>query len=176
MAKGDTLARMQSNPQGDWTMADVEATASAAPCARRAWWAFCCLTATLLLAADFGGACQAQAQAPGRAALPGVGPFAPLQPEPGDIWAEVRGWHESQRTGLQARTGASERRAAPATPPAAKRPAGRSRPMAAPARREAAQPASQAGHRAPRCGPGTEARARACQGAERRGRARGTPK
>ncbi len=25
MAKGDTLARVRSNPQGDWTVADVEA-------------------------------------------------------------------------------------------------------------------------------------------------------
>lgn len=25
MAKGDTLARMRSNPQGDWTIADVQA-------------------------------------------------------------------------------------------------------------------------------------------------------
>jgi hypothetical protein len=25
MAKGDTLARMRSNPLGDWTMADVQA-------------------------------------------------------------------------------------------------------------------------------------------------------
>ncbi len=80
-----------------------EATASAMPHERRVWRAFHRLTATLLLAADFGGACQAQA--PRRAALPGVGPFAPLQPEPGDIWAEVRGWHQSQRGTSRRRRG-----------------------------------------------------------------------
>ncbi len=79
------------------------AIAPAMPHERRVCRAFRCLTATLLLAADFGGACQAQA--PGRAALPGVGPFAPLQPERGDIWAEIRGWRQSQRGTSRRRRG-----------------------------------------------------------------------
>lgn len=60
------------------------------------------------LAPDPAAAQQART-APGRESAVPERDFAPLQPEPGDIWAEVRSWRRSQ-----ARQGA-----APAAGPAA---------------------------------------------------------
>ena len=88
------------------------------------------LLVAALLAAPGGAALAQQRQAPQRAAPPPSGQPT-LQPEPGDIWADVRAWNEDARR----RTG---RGAAPALgevqPPAPRRPTVR-KPRPAPAAR-----------------------------------------
>ncbi|MCO6414673.1 hypothetical protein JYK14_00570 [Siccirubricoccus sp. KC 17139] len=70
---------------------------------------------------------------------PAVAVRPPLQPEPGDIWAEVRGWHEATRPRPGARPPAP-RGAAMAESPEAGEPAAahrQPRPAAQPRRRSA---------------------------------------
>jgi len=81
----------------------------------------------VLLAATVGAARQAEAQtardaAPGgnRGTVPPKGPTPPLQAEPGDVWADVKGW-DRQHQERMGRGGAPEKPPAPAA--AAARPA-----------------------------------------------------
>jgi hypothetical protein len=64
---------------------------------------------------------------PGAPPLPAKPPLPPLQTEPGDIWAEVKGWQEQQRLRIERggsalptapapRKGAAQRPARPAVP------------------------------------------------------------
>ena len=116
------------------------------------------LILALLLAGLFGEARHGRAQgieapAPGRPALPEPRHLAPLQVEPGDFWADIRGWQVPQR----------QRSPAAVT----------ERPRTAPQHGTARPPRAEGGETSRRagCRPETaEARSRACRNAGQRGR------
>jgi hypothetical protein len=125
-----------------------------------AWLILAVLLAGLFGEAGHGRAQGIEAPAPGRPALPEPRHLAPLQVEPGDFWADTRGWQTPPRGRSPA--AATERRATEAELP-----------RMPPQRRTARHPPVGNGgaSRTGACGPGiAEARTRACRNAGQRGR------
>ncbi|MBV1797642.1 hypothetical protein [Siccirubricoccus sp. G192] len=127
--------------------------------ASQAWLILAVLLAGLFGEPGHGRAQGIEAPAPGRPALPEPRHLAPLQVEPGDFWADTRGWQAPPRGRSPA--AATERRAMEAEPPRT------------PQRGTARPPRAEGGgtSRTGACRPGTaEARTRACRDAGQRGR------
>jgi hypothetical protein len=115
------------------------------------WLILAVLLAGLCGEAGHGRAQGIEAPAPGRLVLPEPRHLAPLQVEPGDFWADTRGWQTPPRGRTPAT--AAERRATEAEP------------SRMPPRAERGETSRRGA-----CRPGTaEARTRACRNAGQRG-------